>query len=91
MERQEKKKFVFHIDYFKESGKWYTSANYEYECATIHNGHPYMDDVVTHIQGLRDFGGRDAMPGLSGGWNGYITVRYSDSFPTLILAKKVSD
>lgn len=82
-------RFVFTIEYFKETGKWYTTTNYEWDCTVIQGTRePYMNDFVAHIRGLRDSGGQGAMPGLSskdGGWSGYIVVHHDDGFPTLIL------
>ncbi len=90
----DKKEFVFKIHYFKDNGKWYTDCDYKYECRYIGEGHlisPYMNDVVSHIRGLRDSDGQGAMPGLSdrtAGWDGYITVQWGNSYPTLILPSK---
>ena len=82
-----KKMFTFHVDYFKASGKWYTHADFEYECEILSSdeNQPYMDDVVDQLKWLKSSGGKN-MPGLvSSRWNGYMTVRYKDGFPTLIL------
>jgi hypothetical protein len=82
--------FTIKLTYFKTSGKYYTSATFSRKFRTCLNDTetPYMNDVASHVRGLRDSGGQDAMPGLSGeGWEGYILIECDEGFPVLILPK----
>lgn len=85
-----KKKFKFHITYFKPSGKFYTSATEEREIRVCENTEvPYMNDYCSRIRGLRDSQGQEGLPGLSGsGWDGFILVNCEEGYPCLILPPK---
>lgn len=82
-----KRKFFFLITYFKPTGKYYTSAVVEWEIRTCagmagipgaDTHHPYTQDAVAKLRGLRDTGGPGALPGLhymSEGWDGPILIQ----------------
>ena len=59
---------MYEIHYFKPNGKYYTVATLEYGGELSH--------AVAKIRGLRDSGGRGALPGLIGeGWDGPILIK----------------
>jgi hypothetical protein len=88
-----RKTFTYTVEYFKRSGKLYTSEEFELETAytdvetpegTIHQ--PYTPEAVEYIRRQRDQSdGR--LPGLSGTWFGSILVRHEQGVPHLILPK----
>lgn len=92
-ERKRKKtsKFPITIEYYKSSGKWYTSQTVVMEVRGLSgdNEQPYLPDVVSKVRGWRDNGGPGALPGLSGeGWDGPIRVICGDGVPCLIMPKQ---
>lgn len=82
-----KKEFTFNISYFKPSGKFYSDVKYTTTIKVCGNSScPYMPDIVDKIRGLRDTGGQDALPGLSGSrWDGIILITCEEGYPCLIL------
>lgn len=83
--------FKIKIQYFKNNGKFYTEAEFDFQQKRGAKSSCYMPDVVSHIVGLRDKGGAGALPGLcdfTEGWPGYIIVNCDDGYPHLILAPK---
>lgn len=83
-----KRAFKFEINYFKPSGKWYLSAEFEVMCEVIGNDQPYYNDATDYIRNCQKVG--KPLPGLIGGWSGYITLQYQDSYPTLIVPPNVT-
>ena len=74
--------FHFTIWYFKTSGKFYAEAKVIWNIRTVGTAGPYMTDAVAKLRGLRDSGGQEALPGLSGeGWDGCIVINCEDGFP----------
>lgn len=88
--KEPKKEFTIRIVYFKPSGKFYTEAKATREFRMVGNSHNVcnMSDVTAWIRGLRDAGGQEALPGLSGsGWDGPILIDSDDGFPCLIMPR----
>ena len=88
-----KKTFRIILWYFKASGKFYAESSFEWHGAAIIGNGPeptcYMNDVVSHVRGLRDGGERGAMPGLMGsGWEGPILINCEQGYPCLLLPSK---
>jgi hypothetical protein len=77
------KTFSFTAWYFKPSGKFYTSADFNLTVQSIDTGGgeiPYMQDAVDYFKERRG-----PFPGLqSGRWDGPIVVNCEDGFPCLI-------
>lgn len=85
----EKHKFTIEITYFKDSGKFYTSEEYEGEFQATPHGNCYMDDVVQWINALKATNA--PMPGLSTCWkSGPIMVDCKEGYPCLILPATTS-
>lgn len=81
-----KKLFTFTVTYYKPNGKFYIRDNFDYECSCCGDSDIcYMQDVVDRLKLLRSTA--DKMPGLSGSWDGYITVDCEDGHPCLIVAE----
>lgn len=87
----DKAAFVIKLTYFKESGKFYTNAQFEgiFERIGDHGQPiigPYMNDVVEQVRGyIKD----KTLPGLqSGSWDGPILVDCDLGYPCLILPRK---
>lgn len=83
---EERQLFKFTVSYFKPSGKWYTTTDYDYNVRVITGKVtiPYMADVVAHLRGLRD-SQTGRLPGLqSGQWEGHILVDCEEGYPCLI-------
>ena len=83
----DKRKFRIEIEYFKESGKYYSSDSFEreFENCCDNPDHPicYMNKVCDYVRELNKIG---PMPGLSGRWlDGYIRVDCKEGFPCLII------
>lgn len=80
-----KRKFTFQVMYFKPSGKWYSTAEFDLEVTALeHSGTAYMDDVVQHLKKMRDRTIEGPMPGLTGLWWGPMVVNCEQGFPVLI-------
>lgn len=90
---QDVREFLIKIQYFKETGKFYTDAQVPMllkNVGTEESPVPYMLSAVAKIRGLRDSGGQDSLPGLSGsGWKGYILVDCEEGYPCLIIPPHV--
>lgn len=70
-----KKDFFFLINYFKESGEYYTSAVVKWRIAMVSPKAAYYDDAISKLRGICTNGGQGSMPGLSSeGWDGFITI-----------------
>lgn len=70
-----KKEFLFYVTYFNMKGRPVLQTNFTYKCRFDSKGNPNINDVASHIRGLRDSGGQGALYGLDDeGWNGYIHV-----------------
>jgi len=88
-----KRTFTFTLNYYKPSGKWYTSAEAKWEIRDIGTSRgmpplPYMPDVADKIRDLRDNGSAGALPGIgSRGWYGFILADCDDGFPCLVTPK----
>lgn len=82
-----KRAFKFEIEYYKPSGKFYTNATVVWTVRTAAGGNcPYMADALAKLRALRDTGGPDSLPGLSGeGWDGPIRLTCQDGFPVMLL------
>lgn len=83
-----KKLTTFEIEYYKPSGKLYTTDRFDLEVDWIDDGSPtgipYMNDAFDWITSRRACGLQ--MPGLSGGWkDGPIRVSHELGYPGLIL------
>lgn len=73
------------IEYYKPTGKFYTSAEIDVDLG-------FDWDVVAKIRGLRDNGGPDALPGLSGdGWDGPIRVSDPNGTASRVLLPRWAD
>lgn len=80
-------KFTFEVEYFKLSGKLYIIDNWVVETETLSDSkYPYMYDAIDKLKLLRD---QKKLPGLSGGWEGYIRISHDDGYSHLILPKEL--
>jgi hypothetical protein len=90
-----RKIFTYTVEYFKRSGKLYTSDEFELETAYTDVGtpegvihQPYTPEAVDYIRQCRD---GKKLPGLVGGWDGPILVRHEQGVPHLILPKHLEE
>lgn len=73
---------TFEIEYYKPSGKLYTSDKFDLEVTWLDSG-PYMYDAVDQA---RSWQAEARLPGLqSGTWDGPIRINHPDGFPVLLL------
>jgi len=82
--------FTFTITYFKPGGKYYTDVECVLNIRSLDNNpeQPYLYDAVSKIEGLRDNGGPEALPGLRGeGWDGPILIQCGDGVPHLLMPR----
>lgn len=84
--------FKFSVQYFKPSGKFYSSGEFTLlatDCGPP--GHPtaYMDDAVQWLRGL---GRNESLPGLiSSKWDGFIVADSDEGHPVLIVPDSVKE
>lgn len=84
MPNTRKKLYTFEVQYFKASGKFYTSDSWECECTVMDGGAAYMYDATDKLRAMRGRG--EALPGLSTpGSEFYIHINGPDGVPCLIL------
>ena len=83
-----KKLVTIHVEYYKNSGKYYSDEQFEYEFTILpHEGTEnftvYMPEVTDFI---RKCHARRCLPGLtSGQWEGPIRVTTEHGYPCLIM------
>lgn len=75
-----RKEFLVTIQYFKPSGKFYTSEKAWIEAEYLNERSAYMIEIVTAIKTMKQ------LPGLqSGSWDGPIYLNCEEGYPCLIL------
>jgi hypothetical protein len=72
------------FDYFKASGKFYTSGQIGWRVPMCDDGRtPYMDEVVQRVRRMQHAG--KPLPGIVSPWtDGYVYVTCDDGFPCLL-------
>ncbi len=88
MSQRQQVKVLLKITYFKRTGKYYTDATDDFTVDECEGGTPAMYQLSDNIKAIRD-SGDIPLPGLCGGWDGFILIDCDNGYPCLIVPKDI--